>query len=61
MDNELALLLAKRSDKQTNHILHLFLSVVTGGFWLPVWLVVAHFNQKAQQKIDKQVQEWTKK
>lgn len=24
-----------------NHILHLLLSVVTMGFWIPVWLIVA--------------------
>lgn len=30
------------AEKQTpNHILHLLLSVVTVGFWIPVWLLVA--------------------
>ena len=29
------------AEKQTpNHVLHLILSVVTMGFWLPVWLIV---------------------
>jgi hypothetical protein len=29
------------AERQTpNHILHLLLSVVTAGFWLPVWLLV---------------------
>ena len=27
--------------KRVNHVLHLLLSVVTLGLWLPVWLVVA--------------------
>lgn len=27
--------------KRPNHILHLLLSVVTFGLWLPVWLIVA--------------------
>lgn len=32
------------AEKQTpNHILHLLLSVITVGFWLPVWLLVAIF------------------
>lgn len=24
----------------TNHILHLILSLITGGLWLPVWLIL---------------------
>jgi hypothetical protein len=32
--------------KQTpNHILHLLLSVVTFGMWLPVWLVISLLNE----------------
>lgn len=27
-------------DKGVNHILHLLLSVVTAGFWIPVWIIV---------------------
>ena len=30
---------------QTNHILHLLLSVVTGGIWLLVWLAITNKNQ----------------
>jgi hypothetical protein len=30
------------AERQTpNHVLHLLLSVVTAGFWLPVWLLAA--------------------
>lgn len=29
------------AEKQTpNHILHLLLSVVTMGFWIPIWIIV---------------------
>jgi hypothetical protein len=28
-------------ETHTNHILHLLLSVFTGGLWLPVWLIIA--------------------
>lgn len=28
----------------TNHILHLILTLVTCGFWAPVWLVIAIIN-----------------
>lgn len=31
--------------KKTNHVLHLILSIVTLGWWLPVWLIVAILNQ----------------
>lgn len=32
------------AERQTpNHILHLLLSVVTVGFWIPVWLLVTLF------------------
>ena len=30
--------------KPVNHILHLLLSVVTLGLWLPVWLLVGIFG-----------------
>lgn len=36
---DVAMVLAER--QTPNHILHLLLSVVTAGFWLPVWLLVA--------------------
>lgn len=33
------------AEKQTpNHVLHLLLSVVTVGFWIPIWLLVALFG-----------------
>lgn len=32
--------------KRTNHVLHLILSLVTFGFWLPVWLILAIMNQE---------------
>ncbi len=28
----------------TNHALHLILTVLTCGLWLPVWIIVAIFN-----------------
>lgn len=30
--------------QRTNHILHLLLSVITGGLWVPVWLIVTLIN-----------------
>jgi len=30
--------------KQTNHVLHLLLTLVTAGLWIPVWIIVAIAN-----------------
>ena len=29
------------STKKVNHVLHLFLSVITFGLWLPIWVLMA--------------------
>ena len=47
-----AQLIAKRGDHKTNHILHLFLSVITVGFWIPVWFIVAMSHKIERKKID---------
>ena len=36
-----AKLLAKRQDHKTAQVLHFLMSLVTGGLWLPVWLLIA--------------------
>lgn len=41
-EEEVRMVLAER--QTPNHILHLLLTVVTAGFWLPVWLLVALFG-----------------
>ena len=48
-------LIAKRADHRTAHLLHLVLSILTGGLWVVVWALVAisHANERA--KIDKQL------
>ena len=52
-----AALLAKREDHKTAHVLHLILSVISGGLWLPVWLVVAFSHANERAKIDKKLEE----
>lgn len=37
--------------KNTNHLLHLVLSAVTCGAWLPVWACVAIYNAMTKDKI----------
>jgi hypothetical protein len=52
-DAQVAVLLSQR--KQTNHILHLLLSIVTGGLWLIVWLLVASSNSSHNRQIESQL------
>lgn len=36
--------LHKINDSKTNHLLHLVLSILTGGLWLPVWFILSILN-----------------
>lgn len=38
------------SKKKTNHVLHLLLSIVTLGVWIPVWIVIAVVNSMRKEK-----------
>ncbi len=53
MQNRILYLQSQKS--KTSHALHLLLSLVTFGFWLPVWIMVAighnHHNNKIDRKI----------
>ena len=48
-------LLAKRADHKTAHVLHLLLSVITAGLWIPIWLLVAISHANERKKIDKKL------
>jgi hypothetical protein len=36
-----------RSTRKVNHILHFLISVVTVGFWLPIWVIMSLPTKKA--------------
>lgn len=38
--------------KRTSHGVHIFLSLVTLGFWIPVWLVVWFSNRDLHRIVD---------
>jgi len=44
------------ADAKTNHILHLILTLLTGGLWLVVWIIIGVINsnkrEAAMKKID---------
>lgn len=41
--------------KTTNHILHVILTVLTGGLWLIVWGIIMLSNDSHNKRIDKQI------
>ena len=41
--------------KKTSHLLHLVLSIITMGFWLPVWVLVALSNGIENARIDAKI------
>jgi len=52
---KVSLLLARREDYRTSHVLHLLLSVITVGLWLPIWLLCGISNYNERLKIDKRL------
>jgi len=40
------------SGQKINHVLHLLISVLLCGLWLPVWLVLAAANQERRRTIE---------
>lgn len=48
-------LIAKRADHQTAHVLHLILSVLTVGLWVPVWFIVALNHAIERGRIDRKL------
>ena len=41
--------------KKTNHILHVIMTVLTGGLWLLVWGLTMCSNGNHNKKLDKQI------
>ncbi len=41
--------------KKTSHLLHLFLTIITLGLWVVVWVIVAASNGSQNSAIDKRI------
>ena len=41
--------------KKTSHVLHLILSIISCGIWLPIWLLVVLSNSLENSKIDRMI------
>lgn len=52
-DQEVAVMLSRK--KKTSHLLHLFLSVITFGLWIVVWIIVALSNNLENTRIDRTI------
>jgi hypothetical protein len=48
-------LLANQNKPKTSHVLHLILSIITAGVWLPVWILIALINQQRCANIDRKI------
>ena len=55
MNPQMMILNLQQQKKQTSHVLHLLLSVLTGGLWLVIWLLCGIANASQNSKIDKQI------
>lgn len=42
-------------EQKTNHILHLLLSLITAGIWLPIWLLVAFNTQSKKATLERKL------
>ena len=47
--------------KSTSHILHLILTIVTGGFWIIIWILCALLNGQHNRKLLQQTMEQASK
>lgn len=41
--------------KKTSHVLHLILSIISCGLWIPIWLLVVLSNSLENSKIDRMI------
>lgn len=57
MDAQLMILQLQQRKKKTSHILHLLLSVITGGLWLIIWACCSIANASQNSKIDKEIEQ----
>lgn len=56
MKESTLMLHTKLSNQNTSHVLHLLLSVITAGVWIPVWLLVALSNSMERTRLIKKIE-----
>jgi len=55
MNTSLHLELVKIQKYRTSHLLHLVLSIITAGFWVPVWLLVTISNVSERHRAERRI------
>ena len=57
MNPDFMILQLQQRKKKTSHVLHLLLSVITGGVWLIIWALCGIANASQNSKIDKEIEQ----
>ena len=57
MNPDMMILQLQQRKKKTSHVLHLLLSVLTGGVWLIIWALCSIANASQNSKIDKEIEQ----
>ena len=57
MNPDFMILQLQQRKKKTGHVLHLLLSVLTGGVWLIIWTLCSIANASQNSKIDKEIEQ----
>lgn len=55
MKNQIKAMQLIANKKHTKHLLHLVLSVITAGLWVPIWVLVSVSNSIENRRIDRAV------
>jgi len=50
-------LISQRSEQKTAHILHLLITILTIGFWIPVWIFMSLYHARKRRDINKELQD----
>ena len=57
MNPDFMILQLQQRKKKTSHVLHLLLSVLTGGVWLIIWALCSIANASQNSKINKEIEQ----
>ena len=56
-DYELNKLQRQYSSEKTSHLVHFVLSLLTGGFWVPIWILSALSTSSSKSRYERQIKD----
>ena len=56
--NEIELQKLRIQKHKTNHILHLLISIITAGLWVPIWFMVSITNSISRNQATNRIKEF---